>query len=104
MKAVERFVPAQNTVAQDETQGHTGMFSATTNDGYYDLGLSVVKVIQDGYRRTMPRRQSVSTAAARSPPSRSSSRTSVRAQRLPRPTSPLGGGQKKKAEEDLISF
>lgn len=101
MRAIDRFVPAKNTVAQDEVQAHTGMFSATTNDGYYDLGLSAAKVIQDAYRRATPRRQSIS--ATRSPPSRPSSRTSLRSPKSPRPTSPLQSSQKK-AEEDLISF
>jgi hypothetical protein len=41
------FSPVNNGLAPDEIQAHTGMFSASTNDGYYELGLSSAKIIRD---------------------------------------------------------
>jgi len=41
------FLPAENHVAEDEVEAHTGMFNAKTNDGYYGLGLRVVDVIRN---------------------------------------------------------
>ncbi|KAF5387724.1 hypothetical protein D9615_000550 [Tricholomella constricta] len=41
------FLPAKNSLAPDELQAHTGMFGAKTNDGYYELGLSVAKIIRE---------------------------------------------------------
>lgn len=41
------FLPAQNGLAPDELQAHTGMFSAKTNDGYYELGLETSKIIRE---------------------------------------------------------
>nr|ODN82523.1 hypothetical protein L203_05331 [Cryptococcus depauperatus CBS 7841] len=38
-----RFKPATNTIASDEVSAHMGMFNATTNDGFYDLGLCVAR-------------------------------------------------------------
>ena len=43
----DHFLPASNGIALDEIQAHTGIFSGTTNDGYYQLGLTSVKIIQD---------------------------------------------------------
>ncbi|KAF9006577.1 hypothetical protein BDQ17DRAFT_1423440 [Cyathus striatus] len=40
------FLPAYNKLAHDEVQAHTGMFSARTNDGYYNLGLATAQLIQ----------------------------------------------------------
>jgi hypothetical protein len=42
-----RFLTAPNGLAADEIQGHTGMFEAKTNDGYYQLGLEVSRVIRE---------------------------------------------------------
>ncbi|ORY32635.1 hypothetical protein BCR39DRAFT_523294 [Naematelia encephala] len=39
------FVAASNTVAADEVSAHMGMFNPKTNDGFYDLGLEVIKVL-----------------------------------------------------------
>ncbi|OCF42781.1 hypothetical protein I317_03383 [Kwoniella heveanensis CBS 569] len=39
------FKAATNTMATDEVSAHMGMFNPKTNDGFYDLGLEVVKVI-----------------------------------------------------------
>lgn len=41
------FLPARNGLAPDELQAHTGMFSAKTNDGYYELGLETSKAIRE---------------------------------------------------------
>lgn len=38
---------ANNAIADNEIEGHTGMFSASTNDGYYQLGLMSAKLIRD---------------------------------------------------------
>lgn len=42
-----RFLTAPNGIAADEIQAHTGMFEAKTNDGYYQLGLEVSRVIRE---------------------------------------------------------
>jgi hypothetical protein len=42
-----RFLSAPNGIAADEIQAHTGMFEAKTNDGYYQLGLEVSRVIRE---------------------------------------------------------
>ncbi|KAI0082476.1 hypothetical protein K474DRAFT_1655250 [Panus rudis PR-1116 ss-1] len=41
------FLPAQNGLASDEVQAHTGMFDGKTNDGYYELGLMSAQLIRD---------------------------------------------------------
>lgn len=41
------FVPASNSLATDELKAHTGMFSGSTNDGYYELGLDVAKIVRE---------------------------------------------------------
>lgn len=41
------FIPARNTLIANETQAHTSMFEPNTNDGYYQLGLAVSKIIQE---------------------------------------------------------
>ncbi|KAF8497348.1 hypothetical protein JB92DRAFT_2745657 [Gautieria morchelliformis] len=41
------FVQAHNSLALDEVTAHTGMFRATSNDGYYDLGLQTAKSIRE---------------------------------------------------------
>jgi hypothetical protein len=46
-RSKDHFLPANNRIAPDEINAHTGIFSATTNDGYYQLGLTSVKIIQD---------------------------------------------------------
>ena len=46
-RSKDHFLPASNGIASDEVQAHTGMFSATTNDGYYELGLATVTIIRD---------------------------------------------------------
>ncbi|KAJ3509253.1 hypothetical protein NLJ89_g5321 [Agrocybe chaxingu] len=45
--AKESFLPANNGIAANEIEGHTGMFSAATNDGYYQLGLTSAQIIRD---------------------------------------------------------
>nr|XP_019046057.1 hypothetical protein I302_04797 [Kwoniella bestiolae CBS 10118]OCF24987.1 hypothetical protein I302_04797 [Kwoniella bestiolae CBS 10118] len=39
------FNAASNSIATDEVSAHMGMFNPKTNDGFYDLGLEVVRVI-----------------------------------------------------------
>ncbi|EJU06590.1 hypothetical protein DACRYDRAFT_29757, partial [Dacryopinax primogenitus] len=39
------FVPQTNKVAKDEIEAHIGMFEPKSNDGYYEMGLEVVRVI-----------------------------------------------------------
>lgn len=46
-KAFSYFTPASNSLAPDELQAHTGMFTAKTNDGYYGLGLETSKIIRE---------------------------------------------------------
>jgi hypothetical protein len=46
-KSFSHFSPASNTLAPDELQAHTGMFSAKSNDGYYALGLETSKIIRE---------------------------------------------------------
>lgn len=46
-RAQNHFVLANNAIADNEIEGHTGMFSASTNDGYYQLGLMSAKLIRD---------------------------------------------------------
>lgn len=41
------FTPTQNSVAEDEVEAHTGMFEASTNDGYYELGLATARIIRE---------------------------------------------------------
>ncbi|ODN79712.1 hypothetical protein L202_03636 [Cryptococcus amylolentus CBS 6039] len=45
------FRPASNTLAKDEVSAHMGMFNPKTNDGFYDLGLAVVKEIGERIER-----------------------------------------------------
>lgn len=128
-RGVDHFVPARNTLAEDEIHAHTGMFAPSTNDGYYDLGLSAAKVIREAYYRITaeqasmaaiaskprgtPRRSSVSSTRAKSPaqpPSRPASRSSPRPKSppaQPTQTTPVRRSTRlkgKPAEEDLISF
>ncbi|THH04039.1 hypothetical protein EW146_g10285 [Bondarzewia mesenterica] len=41
------FLEARNGVAADEVQAHIGMFGASTNDGYYELGLMTAGLIRE---------------------------------------------------------
>jgi hypothetical protein len=43
--AFQRFVPARNTLAENEVGAHVSMFEPTKNDGYYQLGREVAAVI-----------------------------------------------------------
>jgi hypothetical protein len=42
----QSFVPARNTLAEDEVRAHVSMFEPGQNDGYYQLGLEVAVVIR----------------------------------------------------------
>lgn len=42
-----RLVPSPNRLAQDEIQAHTGMFSGSTNDNFYELGLKTAEFIRE---------------------------------------------------------
>lgn len=44
---VSRWQPQRNTVAKDEVSAHMGMFNARENDGFYDLGLVVVRLVAE---------------------------------------------------------
>ncbi|KAI5117869.1 hypothetical protein M0805_006571 [Coniferiporia weirii] len=41
-----KFLLAQNNIAEDEIQAHTGMFKPNTNDGYHRLGFEVEEIIR----------------------------------------------------------
>lgn len=45
--ASTRWIPQTNTIAPDEVQAHMNMFSPKTNDGFYDLGLAVVRGVAE---------------------------------------------------------
>ncbi|KJA29855.1 hypothetical protein HYPSUDRAFT_126823 [Hypholoma sublateritium FD-334 SS-4] len=49
-RAKDHFLPSSNAIAPDETHSHTGMFGASTNDGYYRLGLASSNIIRDAIR------------------------------------------------------
>jgi hypothetical protein len=53
--AFRHFVPARNTLAEDEVRAHVSMFEPGRNDGYYQLGLEVAAVIRQALadRRTV---------------------------------------------------
>lgn len=40
-----RWIPAPNTIATDEIAAHIGMFNPRDSDGFYDLGLAVVRML-----------------------------------------------------------
>lgn len=42
---------ASNTIAKDEVSAHMGMFNAKTNDGFYELGLQVVRALAERIER-----------------------------------------------------
>lgn len=46
-RSVSHFLEARNGIAPDELQAHTGIFSAQTNDGYYELGLQTSRIIRE---------------------------------------------------------
>lgn len=46
-KSVGFFSPNHNKLAEDEISAHTGMFQASSNDGYYELGLGSAKIIRE---------------------------------------------------------
>ncbi|KAI0307238.1 hypothetical protein B0F90DRAFT_1814020 [Multifurca ochricompacta] len=43
---IRHFVPARNTLAEDEVRAHISMFDPGKNDGYYQLGFEAVAVIR----------------------------------------------------------
>ncbi|KAJ7781068.1 hypothetical protein B0H16DRAFT_1496985 [Mycena metata] len=75
------FILARNGVALDELEAHTGMFSAKTNDGYYDLGLQTAGIIGEAvmFTRTAtvdtktPEPSEPASVPADSPPAKPSS-------------------------------
>jgi len=44
--AFQHFVPAPNTLAEDEVRAHVSMFDPAKNDGYYQLGLEAAALIR----------------------------------------------------------
>ena len=57
------FQPASNGLALEEIEAHTGMFSATTNDGFYEIGLDTAGCIREALSN---REQVVSTSDSKS--------------------------------------
>jgi len=45
-EAYQYHSPNQNSLASDEVEAHTGMFVASTNDGFFELGLRTAEIIQ----------------------------------------------------------
>jgi len=43
----DHFIPALNSIAEDEVEAHTGMFKGSTNDSYYALGLETAKLVRE---------------------------------------------------------
>jgi hypothetical protein len=52
--AFQRFVPAPNTLAENEVRAHVTMFEPTKNDGYYQLGLEAAAVIRQAITNRRP--------------------------------------------------
>jgi hypothetical protein len=52
--AFQRFVPAHNTLAENEVRAHVSMFEPTKNDGYYQLGLEAAAVIRQAIANRRP--------------------------------------------------
>ncbi|KIM46388.1 hypothetical protein M413DRAFT_441480 [Hebeloma cylindrosporum] len=88
------FSPANNRLAPDEIQAHTGMFLASTNDGYYELGLASAKIIRDA---VLTSRGIAKIARTPSPSSPTSPKKSPR-RRTRSPT------KETPKNEDLIQF
>jgi hypothetical protein len=61
--AFQRFIPARNTLAENEVRAHVTMFEPTKNDGYYQLGLEAAAVIREAIAN---RRPEVDTTAVES--------------------------------------
>ncbi|KAG2013289.1 hypothetical protein CC2G_010218 [Coprinopsis cinerea AmutBmut pab1-1] len=108
-RAASRFIASNNNIAADEIQAHTGMFNPASNDGYYELGLTSAKAIQDAFQRwrtpqlqpvparpNSPRPKSPRPTSPRSPHRRATS------PRMQQPTSP--SSKNNVPEGDLISF
>ncbi|WOO85647.1 uncharacterized protein LOC62_07G009144 [Vanrija pseudolonga] len=75
----DAWIPASNSRASDEVEAHTGMFNPRTNDGFYDLGLAVVRDLGLRLQETLSRepgaaeRETSATASATTPLSSPSS-------------------------------
>ena len=52
--AIQHFVPAPNTLAENEVRAHVGMFQPAKNDGYYQLGLEAAAVIRQAIANGRP--------------------------------------------------
>ena len=113
-RASNRFIPSKNTMVTDEIAAHTGMFSPSTNDGYYDLGLAAARVIREAYTKAIPtsgyppsaspsqrRRSSANNPGTSSSPRPRSPPAQAKGTPKRRPTSPRSG---EKVQEDLIQF
>ena len=44
--SLQHFLPARNSLAENEVRAHVSMFEPERNDGYYQLGLEVAAVIR----------------------------------------------------------
>ncbi|KAL1405372.1 hypothetical protein Q8F55_009003 [Vanrija albida] len=65
----DAWIPASNTRASDEVEAHTGMFNPRTNDGFYDLGLAVVRDLGLRLQETLGRGTPAASAAVAASPS-----------------------------------
>ncbi|KAH6915132.1 hypothetical protein BKA70DRAFT_1368913 [Coprinopsis sp. MPI-PUGE-AT-0042] len=50
-RSASRFIAANNSIAPDEIQAHTGMFNPANNDGYYGLGLMTSQAIHESLHK-----------------------------------------------------
>jgi hypothetical protein len=50
-RSASRFIAANNSIAPDEIQAHTGMFNPGANDGYYGLGLMTAQAIHQSLHK-----------------------------------------------------
>ncbi|KAF9268142.1 hypothetical protein L218DRAFT_918476 [Marasmius fiardii PR-910] len=72
-KIQSRFRRAENNTAADEIQAHVGMFAASTNDGYYKLGLETAGIIQESLasKQHLPNKQESSPRTGHQEPTES---------------------------------
>ena len=62
--AFQRFVPAPNTLAENEVRAHVTMFDPAKNDGYYRLGLEAAAVIRRAIANGRPADQATAVEPA----------------------------------------
>jgi hypothetical protein len=52
--AFQHFIPACNTLAENEVRAHVTMFEPPKNDGYYHLGLEAAAIIRQAIANGRP--------------------------------------------------